>query len=87
MKLTPEQISAYDAEIATAAAEAAKASKTQTASQPATTQTVVVPVPVQPPTPALTGMVPQEEPLGDVARRLKAQKAAKEQQEAPNGKP
>jgi hypothetical protein len=53
MKLTPEQISAYDAEIATAAAEAAKASKTQPASQPAATQAAVMPVPVQPPTPAL----------------------------------
>jgi len=87
MRLTPEQISAYDAAIATAASEAAKASQAQRTTQPATTQATVMPAPVQAPSQAPADMRPQEESLGDVARRLKAQKAARKQQEPPNDKP
>lgn len=87
MQLTPEQISAYDAAIATAASEAANASQVQTAAQPATTQSTVVPAPVQTSSQDPDDMRPQDEPLGDVARRLRAQKAPQKQQEPPNDEP
>ncbi len=87
MSLTPEQISAYDAAIATAAAGAAKALQAETEREPATTQATVTPAPVQAPSQAHADMTPKEESLGDVARRLRAQKAAKKQQEPPNDKP
>ena len=83
MTLTAEQISAYDAAIATAAAEAAKASK----AQPATTGSAVASAPPQAPSQAREDMTPKEESLGDVARRLRAEKAAKKQQAPPNDKP
>ncbi|MGB9487842.1 MAG: hypothetical protein WCD04_17225 [Terriglobia bacterium] len=69
------------------ATEAAKASPAQTASQAATTQATVIPAPVQAPSQARAVTTPQGEPLGDVARRLRAQKAAKEREEPPNDKP
>ncbi len=87
MTLTAEQISAYDAAIAAATAEAAKASQAQPARQPATTEAAVAPAPVQAPSQAHEDMTPKEESLGDLARRLKAEKAAKKQQEPPNDKP
>jgi hypothetical protein len=87
MSLTPEQISAYDSAIATAAAEAAKASQAQTARQTATTKAAVAPAPVQASSEARVAMTPKEESLGDVARRLRAQRAAEKQQEPPNDKP
>lgn len=87
MRLTPGQISAYDAAIAGAEEEAARASRAQTERQPATRQATVVPAPVQAPSQALAVTTPQEEPLGDVARRLRAQKAANKQREPPNDEP
>jgi hypothetical protein len=86
MRLTPQQISAYDAAIARAEVEATKAPQGQTPSQAATTQATVMLAPAQAPSQALAVTTPQEEPLGDVARRLRAQKAAKKQQEPPNDK-
>jgi|SRR5208337_2926328 len=71
---------------APAATEAAKASQAQTASQAGTTQATVMPAPVHAPSQAPAITTPQQEPLGDVARRLRAQKAAKERQEPPNDK-
>ena len=79
-KLTPEQISAYNAAIAAAAARAAEASQAQTASQAATGQATVMPPPVQAPPQAVADAPPKEEPLGDVARRLRAEEAGKRQQ-------
>jgi hypothetical protein len=87
MQLTPEQVSAYDAAIATAAAEAAEASRAQPARQPAPTEAAVAPAPVQAPSQARVDMTPKEEPLGDVARRLRAQRAAEKKQEPTNDKP
>ena len=75
MQLTPQQISAYDAAIARAEEAAAKASRAQTANQAATTQATDMLAPVQPPSQALAVTTPQEEPLGDVARRVRAQKS------------
>jgi hypothetical protein len=86
MRLTPQQISAYDAVIARAEVEATKGSRAQTERQPATTQATVIAAPVQAPSQAPADMAHHEEPLGDVARRLRAQKAAKERQEPPNDK-
>jgi hypothetical protein len=80
MTLTPDQISAYNAAIAAAAARAAEASQAQTASQAATGQATVMPPPVQAPPQAVADAPPKEEPLGDVARRLRAEEAGKRQQ-------
>jgi hypothetical protein len=66
---------------------AAEVSQAQTAGQPPTKQATATPPPVQAPPEALAGATPKEEPLGDAARRLRAEKAAKKQQEPPNDKP
>lgn len=91
MRLTPDQIAAYDSAIAAAAAEAAKTPQVPpsmpAATQPATTQATVTPTTAQAQAPASADMTPQQESLGNVARKLKAQKAAKKQQPPPNDQP
>jgi hypothetical protein len=86
MHINPQQIAAYDAAIAREEEEAAKASRAQTAVQPPTTQATVLPAPVQAPSQAPADTASHEESLGDIARRLRAQKAAKERPEPPNDK-
>ena len=98
MSLTPEQISAYDAAIATATTQPAvihapvQAPSQALAEMPAPVQApnqalAETPAPAQAPSQARADMTPKEESLGDVARRLRAQKAARKQQEPPNDKP
>lgn len=84
MSLTPEQISAYDAAIATATTQPVVIHAPVQAPSQALAE---MPAPVQAPSQARADMTPKEESLGDVARRLRAQKAAKKQQEPPNDKP
>jgi hypothetical protein len=69
MALTPEQIASYNAEITTAAAHTAEAS------QKPTTKQVAAPR-AQNSSQEVMDMTPHEESLGDIARRLKAEKAA-----------